>query len=157
VHLLFWGFWNGVSRIPIYYDPVEIAGGINIAAGNTANVYGYSVKVPVEQVIVWDPEVILIHGSPKKWTPVSVEKVMADPRMQQVAAVRNERVFYTPGMWRGWHFPRALTELLMMARHFHPDRFENLDTIAEGDEIYQFFYSTPGLWTARARELGFVE
>lgn len=157
VHLLFWGFWNGVSRIPIYYDPVQIAGGINIARGQESNVYGYSIKVPVEQVVVWNPDFILIHGSPKKWTPVNVDKVLTDPRIAGVNAVRNKNVYYTLGMWRGWHYPRALTETLYMACRFHPKKFADIDPEAYGNKIYEFFFGKPGLWTARGRELGFIE
>ena len=157
VHLLFWGFWNGVTRIPIYYDPVAIAGGINIASGQTSNVYGYSVKVPIEQLVVWNPDIILIHGSPMGWTPVPIEKVINDPRVRTVSAVKNKQVFFTLGMWRGWHYPRALTETLYMAARFHPEKYKDIDPVADGDQIYEFFYGKPGLWTMRGRELGFLD
>ncbi len=156
VHLLFWGFWNGVSRIPIYYDPVTIAGGVNIASGQTSNVYGYSVKVPVEQVVVWNPDFIFIHGSPS-WAKVTPNKVMSDPRMQNVTAVKNRNVDYTLGMWRGWHYPRALTETIYMAKKMHPELFKSLDPRSKGDEIYEFFYGKPGLWSARGKELGLLQ
>ena len=155
VHLLFWSFWNGVSRIPIYYDPVEAAGGINIAAGQTANVYGYSVKVPVEQVVVWNPDFILIHGAPKT-AKVKVEQILQDPRMADVNAVARKQVFYTLGMQSGWHMPRNLTEMLYMAKMFHPDKFQDLDPESEGNAIYRHLYGKAGLWTARGRELGFI-
>jgi iron complex transport system substrate-binding protein len=155
VHLLFWSFWNGVSRIPIYYDPVDAAGGINIAAGQTANVYGYSVKVPVEQVVVWNPDFILIHGAPKT-SRVKVEQVMQDPRLVDVNAVIEKQVYYTLGMQSGWHMPRNLTEMLYMAKRFHPDKFANLDPEAEGNAIYEHLYGKPGLWTLRGKELGFI-
>ncbi|MCG8509297.1 MAG: ABC transporter substrate-binding protein [Rhodospirillales bacterium] len=156
VHLLFWSFWNGVSRIPIYYDPVQAAGGVNIAAGRNANVYGYSVKVPVEQVIVWNPDIILIHGTPKT-SKVKIEQILRDPRMADVNAVLKGRVHYTLGMQSGWHMPRNLTEMLYMAKRFHPDKFPNLDPRAEGDAIYERLYGKAGLWTARGRELGFID
>ena len=155
VHLLFWSFWNGVSRIPIYYDPVEAAGGINIAAGQTANVYGYSVKVPVEQVVVWNPDFILIHGAPKT-SRVKVEQILQDPRMADVNAVVKKQVYYTLGMQSGWHMPRNLTEMLYMAKLFHADKFKDLDPVAEGNAIYERLYGKPGLWTARGKELGFI-
>lgn len=156
VHLLFWGFWNGVSRIPIFYDPVTIAGGVNIASGETSNVYGYSVKVPVEQVVVWNPDYIFIHGSPS-WPKVTPKQIMSDPRMVNVTAVKNKNVDYTLGMWRGWHYPRALSETLYMTKKMHSDLFTDLDPQVEGDQIYEFFYGKPGLWTARGKELGLVQ
>ena len=152
MHLLFWSFWNGVSRIPIYYDPVEAAGGINIAAGQTANVYGYSVKVPVEQVVVWNPDFILIHGAPKT-SRVKVEQILQDPRMADVNAVVKKQVYYTLGMQSGWHMPRNLTEMLYMAKLFHPDKFKDLDPEAEGNAIYERLYGKPGCGRREAKNL----
>ena len=133
-----------------------IAGGINIASGQTSNVYGYSVKVPVEQVVVWNPDFIFIHGSPS-WNRVTPERVMTDPRMQNVTAVKNKNVSYTLGMWHGWHYPRALTETVYMAKSMHPKLFSNLDPREKGDQIYETFYGKPGLWTARGQKLGLLQ
>ncbi|MCX8126706.1 MAG: ABC transporter substrate-binding protein, partial [Dehalococcoidia bacterium] len=146
VHLLFWFFWNGVSRIPIFYDPVDIAGGVNIARGMDPNVYGYSVKVPVEQVVAWQPDFVFIHGYPAK-PNVSVETVLNDPRMKETSAVKNRRVYYTLGMSSGWHYDRVLTETTYMAKLMHPGLFKDIDAKKEGDEIFQKFYGVPGLWT----------
>jgi len=156
VHLLFWSFWNGVTRIPIYYDPVDIAGGINIAKGQEATVYGYSVKVPVEQVVVWNPDIILIHGAPKT-AKVRVETILQDPRLKDTSAIKNSKVFYTLSMSSGWHYPRVLTETMYMAKRFHPDKFADLDPEKEGNEIYEKFYGVSGLWTAYGREEGYIE
>jgi len=156
VHLLFWSFWNGVSRIPIYYDPVDIAGGFNIAKGQDPNVYGYSVKVPVEQVVTWNPDFIFIHAYPAK-PSVSIETILNDPRMKTVSAVKTRNVYYTLGMSSGWHYPRVLVETMYMAKILHPDLFKSLDPQKEGDAVYEKFYGVSGLWTAHANSEGWLE
>ena len=157
VYLLFWGRWNGESKTPPRYDPVDLAGGINVAR-DILIPSGTSVCVSIEQIIEWNPDIILIHHHSKTSYPeVAVDVILSDPRLQTVNAVKNHKVYYTLGLCRGWDYPRVLTETVYMAKLFHPEEFEDLDLEVEGNEIFERFYHVDGLWTELGTELGFIE
>ena len=157
VYLAFWSKWNGESRTPIWYEPVAIAGGINVAKDCPPTVKGYSTMVSIEQIVAWNPDIFLIHhGSSRASTP-TVEDVLSDPRLQSINAVKNRKVYYTLGMWYGWEYPRVLTETLYMAKYMHPDKFEDLDLEKKGNEIFERFYGVDGLWTELGTECGYLQ
>ena len=102
--------------------------------------------VSKEQIIAWNPDIILIHGvSPPH--SITIETVLADPDLQTVNAVKNRNVNYTKGYMIGWDPATGLTECLYMAKLFHPDEFEDLDEEEEGNEILETFYGVEDLYT----------
>ena len=126
------------------YDPINIAGGINVA--EECVVGSGSSIVSKEQIIAWNPDIILIHGvSPPH--AISIADVLADPDLQTVNAVKNRDVNYTKGYMIGWDPATGLTECFYMAKLFHPYEFEDLDEEGEGNEILEKFYGVEGLYT----------
>jgi len=126
------------------YDPINIAGGINVA--EECVVGSGSSIVSKEQIIAWNPDIILIHGvSPPH--AISIADVLADPDLQTVNAVKNRDVNYTKGYMIGWDPATGLTECFYMAKLFHLDEFEDLDEEGEGNEILEKFYGVEGLYT----------
>jgi len=139
VYMSFWGF---LTRTPIHYDPVEIAGGLNLAEKIIPDVLGsVGTMVKIEQIILWDPDLILVHGNylPKERT-VTVESVLKDSRLASLSSVRSKRVFYTFGFWNWWDIAEVLLETEYLAHLFHPDRFPEFDLGRRGDAIYKKFY-----------------
>ncbi|AWT27397.1 Fe(3+)-citrate-binding protein YfmC [Corynebacterium provencense] len=64
-------------------------------------------SVSVEQILKWDPEVILLSGFDES-TP---EDIYSDPRLSEVSAVKNKRVYKNPlGAYR-WQVPSAESPL----------------------------------------------
>jgi len=128
------------------YAPGDLAGGINVAKDQVLS-SGSSI-VSKEQIIDWNPDMILLHGGSKtnQWD-LSVEDILADPDLQPVNAVKNENVYYTKGYMIGWDPATGLTETYYMAKLFHPDEFEDLDVEAENNEILERFYGADGLYT----------
>jgi iron complex transport system substrate-binding protein len=107
---------------------------------------GTSFTVSKEQIIAWNPDIILIHGiSPPH--AISIEDVLSDPDMQTVNAVKNRNVQYTKGYAIGWDPATGLAECYYMAKLFHPDMFDDLDEEEIGDEILEKFYGVEGLYT----------
>ena len=153
-------FWSELTKTPVVYEPLDIAGGINAAGECAPGGSGWlplamGTEVSIEQIIEWNPDIILImHGS-KKSTP-TIEDVLSDPRLQTINAVKNRKVYYTLGMCSGWDHPRVFTEMLYMAKRSHPDKFEDLDVEKEGNEIFERFYGVDGLWTEFATNIGFI-
>jgi iron complex transport system substrate-binding protein len=93
--------------------------------------------VSIEQVLLWDPEVI-----------VTIDRefaagVLTDPAWAPIAAVRNKRVFLSPTLPFGWvDFPPSVNRLIglwWLAKILYPERFPE-DLRALTREFYQQFY-----------------
>lgn len=148
-------FWGSLLRTPVSYEPVDAAGGTNCAAGLLPSYLGAAgATVPVEQILRWDPEIILVQGNylPGERT-VTVESILRDPRLASLKAVRAGRVHYTFGFWYWWDPALVLVETLYLARLFHPREFPAFDFEKEGNEIFREFYGVEGAFTALAKVL----
>jgi len=148
-------FWGSLVRTPVVYDPVDIAGGRNVAAGLLPDYLGAAgATVSIERLLVWDPEIILIHGSyPPAERRVTVEGVLKDPRLASLRAVRNGRVHYTFGYWYWWDPALVLVEVEHLRRLFGRSDRTAADPMSEGDRIFKEFYGVDGAYTALCRVL----
>ena len=140
------GPWrNDILQVMVRYDPIEIAGGINVAGECS----GYGVDVPKEQIIKWNPDIILLGSSPTKERRegTSIDDVLSDPDLQSVNAVKNGSVYYTKGCMMGWDPVTVSVESFYFAKLFHPEKFEGLNIEDECNEILKKFYGVDGLYT----------
>lgn len=149
-------FWGSLTRTPVHYDPVAAAGGLNLAASLPPAVRGASgTTVQVEQVIAWDPDVILVHGA---YLPaeraVTPESVMSDRRLASVRAVRQGRVFYTFGFWYWWDPALVLVETRYLAWRLHPELYPGFDLLAEGERVFRSVYGSRDAFRVLADKLG---
>ena len=150
---------QGVSEITktCRYEPIDLAGGINVAEDY---VIGSGSTVSKEQVILWNPDIILILDSQGCIPPIAVtiDDVLSDPDLQTVNAVKNKRVYLTPGAFFlvGADHPRVIIETLYMAKLLYPEKFEDLDLEEVGNELFERFYGVDGLWTEIGGNLGFI-
>ena len=142
-------FWTELTYTPATYAPVEVAGGINVADDpGTYGPYGpFMWQVPKEQVIAWDPDMILIHSYIPTMHMISMDDILADPDLQSITAVKNEDVYYTKGFQFGWDPATGVIECFYMAKLFHAGEFADLDVEAEGNEILAEVYGADGIWT----------
>ena len=159
-----WTSWTGdILNTVCDFDPIELAGGINIAGEARNFAKGErGILISREHLLQWNPDVIFVSRYQRqKWhdtgqtepLPVTVEDVMADPLLQSVNAVRDGRVYYTTAFCNWWPHQRALVQILYMAKLFHPDLFADLDVQQWGNEIFERFYGVGGLYTEMARDL----
>jgi iron complex transport system substrate-binding protein len=152
-------FWSSLVRTPVFYEPVQTAGGRNVADNLLPSRLGtIGTVITVEQILKWDPETILVQGSflPTE-RQVTVEGVLGDKRLGSIKAIEQRRVYYTPGFWYWWDPAGVLVETLYLGRLFHPDKFGRLDLEKEGNEIYEEFYREPQLFTKLMKLLDFHE
>jgi iron complex transport system substrate-binding protein len=152
-------FWSSLIRTPVSYEPVDRAGGMNVADGILPSYLGtIGAVISLERILRWDPDIILVQGSylPKDRL-VTVEGVLEDLRLRSVKAVRTGRVYYTFGFWYWWDPACVLAETLYLAKLFHPEKFAAVDIEAEGNTVFQKFYGVPGVFTALTEALGFHE
>ena len=152
---VFLSFWGSLTKTPIHYDPVDAAGGINVAEKSAPDLPGtVNELVSVERLIAWNPDLILAHGNyAPRDRKVTVESIRSDPRLASVKAVRTGGVRYTFGFWNWWDMAEVTVETLYLAHLFHPGRFPGFDLAREGEEAFRTFYGVPGAFAALSKVL----
>ncbi|MFZ4531462.1 MAG: iron ABC transporter substrate-binding protein [Alsobacter sp.] len=120
----------------INVESIEIMGARNVAGERR----GGLATVSLEQVLAWDPEVIVAIDLD------FVATVRSDPAWASVAAVRNGRVHLAPKLPFGWvDFPPSVNRLLglwWLGKVLYGDLFpEDLATIAR--DFHARFYHLP--------------
>jgi len=153
VHLGGGGVPEDITTVMVRYDPVEIAGGINVAEECIGE--PSSVVVSKEYIIAWNPDIILLGSSPSKEHHISIEDVLSDPDLQTLNAIKNKRVYYAKGCMIGWDPATVTAEAFYFAKLFHPDEFVDMDVEKECNEILERFYGVDDLYTEMAEKCDF--
>lgn len=98
------------------YD-IALAGGINVSSD-----VGSSPTVNLEQILAWDPDVILLNNFEARLTP---QVIYDDPMLADLAAVRNHRVYKVPAGGYPWDPPSQESPLywLWLGQVLHPQVF----------------------------------
>jgi iron complex transport system substrate-binding protein len=144
-----------VARVPtaqrprVYYargpKGLETAarGSINVeslerlGARNVAEMPGGLAAVSPEQVLGWDPEIVIAID------PAFVASVRADPLWKNVRAIRDGRVYLVPQAPFPWvDFPPSVNRLIglkWLGRIFYPEQFPE-DLRQETRAFYTLFY-----------------
>ena len=129
---------------------IEAAGGQNIAAPLLP---GYIGDIDLEKVIASDPDFYIADGTkgPKASGPglrmgaevtpdiarASLLKVMERPGISSLRAVTDGHAF---GIWHSFYdSPYNILAVEVMAKHFHPDLFADVDPEATQKELYSRF------------------
>ena len=94
-------------------------------------------NVSIEQILVWNPDVIVTIDQE------FAASVRSDPSWASVKAVRDNRVHLSPKMPFGWvDFPPSVNRLIglwWLGKIFYPERFpEDIKTLAR--DFYTLFY-----------------
>jgi iron complex transport system substrate-binding protein len=117
----------------INVETIEFLGGHNVAAERR----GGMATVSVEQVLAWNPDVIITIE------PTFAATVKTDPVWAPIKAVQTARVYLSPRLPFGWvDFPPSVNRLIglwWLAKALYPDKFpEDLRPLTR--EFYQRFY-----------------
>lgn len=142
------------ERVKVYYaegpdglktDPkgsrhtrvLDIAGGVNVAEHPIKTGYG-RIGVSLEQIVVWDPDVIITSSGG------FYKKVFDDPKWQVLRAVRDKRVYLIPYGPFGWFDrPPGINRIIgipWLAKTLYPEEFKDIDLESEMNEFYSKFY-----------------
>jgi len=92
-------------------------------------------QVSMEDLLRWNPDVILVG---RQYSP---DLVLRDSRFRDIAAVKAGRIYPTPEgvfYWDGGIESVLLMEFV--AKRLYPERFPDLDLIAELRDFYHRFY-----------------
>lgn len=109
------------------HSQIDVAGGVNIAK----DLIGWLPEVSAEQLLIWDPQVIILLNG------VDVNAVLNDPKVAGVSAIKNKRVYSLPEASWDYSSPRALFCMEWLATKLYPERFADVDIEAAADEFYQ--------------------
>lgn len=116
---------------------IELAGGENVAK----NVQGQWVNVTMEQILEWNPDIIILSNF-SKITPNDIKtNKFEGHNWSNVAAVKNNQVYKAPiGIYR-WDAPSAETPLMIkwMAQKIQPTIFNDYDINTEIKNFYHDF------------------
>lgn len=152
-------FWSSLTRTPVHYEPVNFAGGNNVAEGLSPSYQGtIGTAVNIEKIIKWNPDIILIHGNyPPEERGVTIENVLSDKRLSSVKAIKERKVYYTFGFWFWWDPAQVLFETIYLSKIFYPSKFSDIDLMKEGNEIFEEFYNSKEAFKILFKRLKFNE
>jgi iron complex transport system substrate-binding protein len=120
------------GRYSIGHWLVEMAGGTFVAKDLTQ----YLVDVSMEQIITWNPDVIVVGGL------TSPDAILTDPRWQEIKAVKEKKIYTAPeGVFIWGHGSSEVFLFVMyLAKILHPNQFRELNLEQEVKGYYARFY-----------------
>lgn len=120
------------------YEVLEAAGCINVVNNNDAlTLDGEKGYVTVEQIYLWDPDIILANE------PSAVEYFQTDEKFSGLRAVRENQVYQLPVGLSRWAHPGSVESplaALYIATTLYPDYFSDIDINEEIREFYNTFF-----------------
>ena len=111
----------------------EVSGGIFLPQALDNNF----TEVNMEQVLSWDPDIILVSG----WGNAA-ENVKKDPHWASMRAVKDGKLYVIPNGVFMWDIASGESVLLAiyLAKKFHPDLFRDWDMVGEMKSFYSEVY-----------------
>lgn len=115
-------------------DFITAAGGINVAQ----DVYGRDITY--EQLLRWNPEVIIISENEGKF--MTVDQVKNNTQISSLKAVKDGQLYECPigAFWWDRPSPEAILGIEWLAKTLYPDRFADVDMVKETKGFYKTFY-----------------
>lgn len=112
---------------------VELAGGVSTTQG----IPGYWQNVSIEQVLIWNPDVIIIVP----YGPVEPTDLLQDPLWKDLEAVKSGRIYKMPQLLFPWDtpIPESVLGVLWIARILHPGQVP-MDLAEAVRAFYREFY-----------------
>jgi iron complex transport system substrate-binding protein len=110
---------------------VEMAGG-NMVSKDLEPVIA---QVDIEQVIAWDPDIIMMGRLD------STDPVTSNPAWSAITAVKTGKVYVNPHGVFYWDYgTEGALFLMYLANTFHPDKFADINMVKEVKDFYSQFY-----------------
>ncbi len=123
-------------------EVLDLVGGYNVATvGEDASGYGMS-PVSMEQVLAWNPQVILVASDPAQESNV-YEQITTQGQWSTVTAVKDHAVYQIPrGPFDWFDRPPSISRILgvrWLGNLLYPDLYK-YDMKAEVKQFYKLFY-----------------
>jgi iron complex transport system substrate-binding protein len=126
------------ARGSLSTDWLAATGIINVSGTQEGNAFEGKTHVGMEQIILWNPDVILANE------PSAVETMKNDSQWASVSAVKNRRVYQMPIGISRWGHPGSLETplaILWTAKTLYPGIFQDIDIPAETKAFYKTFFN----------------
>jgi len=118
---------------------IELAGGKSVSKSLPG---GWNV-INVEQVVEWNPDVIITVSYSFTYPSTGVKKtIMNDPAWSSIKAVKEGKVYAMPNDGESWDYPapKWVLGLYWLAKILHPDLFQDVYIQKIADEFYERWY-----------------
>ncbi|WP_054950082.1 ABC transporter substrate-binding protein [Numidum massiliense] len=147
------------DRLPVYYavgmdgletapkgtintEVLELAGGDNVAStGDKPR--GKAVEVSMEQVLKWDPELIVVSPAFDSETNEAYDLILKDDKWKDLKAVKNKLVFEIPNLPFNWfNRPPTINRILgvqWLTNLLYPEQYD-IDPAETAQEFFSTFY-----------------
>ena len=119
-------------------DWIQVAGAINVSVGQDLKLYEGDYYANLEQIMLWDPEVIICNE------PGVAGYILSHEQWAPLQAVKAEKVWQLPiGISRWGHHSSLETPLAILwtAQRLYPERFTDVDMAAETKQFFQEFFN----------------
>lgn len=121
----------------MHAQPINICGGINVADFPLESIAGRT-AVSFEQVLKWNPDVIVVADKP------FYDKVYSDPNWKTIKAVQDKQVYLIPSQPFNWYDRSPGVNTVMgipwTAKVLYPEQFSDIDLVSLTKEFYSKFY-----------------
>ena len=122
---------------------IDMVNAVNVADLELGD--GSRVQISLEQLLAWDPDVIVVNGEPKANMSggTAADAILNDPDFASLKAVRNGMVFGTPNAPFSWvdrpPGPNRIIGMRWLSGLIYGD-YLNFDVDEEVREFFQLFY-----------------
>jgi len=132
---------EGLGTAPkgsVHTQIVELVGGNNVVDLQTQNNLLSRVDVSMEQVIEWDPEIIITVDKS------FYETVYTDPRWSNIKAVKEKQVYLSPQSPFKWidkpFGANTVLGILWTGKVIYPEKYSDIDLKEEVKSFYKEYY-----------------
>lgn len=114
---------------------ITLAGGVNAGVGATGESKGPSgqTKIDPEQLLSWDPELLLVDSAQIRDT------ITSDSTFSGLKAVKNNNIIVIPKGAMAWAYngPEEYLNMYFFAKAVHPELFKDIDMEAKTKAFYK--------------------
>ena len=124
-------------------DILDLVNAINVADLELGD--GSRVQISAEQLLAWDPDVIVVNGEPKADLPgdSAAKAILENPDYATLQAVQTGKVYGTPNAPFSWvdrpPGPNRIVGVRWLSGLLYPE-YLNFDVDEEVREFFQLFY-----------------
>ena len=118
-------------------DWTRAAGVVNVSVGSRLHARGDKFFAGMEQILIWNPEVIIVNEAGVD------QEILQDKKWAAVKAVREKNVFPIPVGISRWGHPGSLETplaILWTAKKVYPELFSDMDLEKEIKQFYHRFF-----------------
>jgi len=117
-------------------DFIQTAGGINAAADLKDGR-----DTSIEQVVKWNPDVIILSENEGKY--MAVNDILGDSQLQNINAIKNKQVYEVPigTFWWDRPSPESVLGFMWLAKTLYPEETKNIDLKKETSDFYKTFFN----------------